>query len=108
MTCSVCVCVRVCVWVHAWVLRIPNPRISFLHSSIAISLSFEQPTYMVNEGNAGIMDNLIYIIKEDNRVSEQTLTVLIEAAPQSSTDGAIRGNKLIAVFVQDQLKKSHN
>ncbi len=63
---------------------------SIFSFATVIRLSFEQRNYMVNEADAGIMDNVVYVIKEDGRASEQTLRVLVQAAPDSG-DAATRG-----------------
>ena len=44
---------------------------------IAIELGFEQPTYTVGE-DEGVQDNLVFVIKVNNTLSEQILSVNIE------------------------------
>ena len=43
----------------------------------AIFLGFEEPAYVVNE-DAGVLDDVVFIIKENGRMSEQFLPVLMQ------------------------------
>ncbi len=50
----------------------------------------------MNEGS-GLMDNLVFVIKQDGRASEQTLVVLVEIA--SSSVPATRGENHACMHV---------
>ena len=55
-----------------------------------IRLSFSEPSYTVTE-DAGVQNNLIAVIKEDNRTTEKILKVMVQVPSNSDAkQGAVR------------------